>query len=311
MRLALPSAAPDVTAHHKDHHQAVEGDDKGRRHLHHPLELVGPHQQRPEKEGGGNGADGVQLAEQGSHDAVKAGAAGKTGGRAVGDHPVVQAIDLDHAGQPGKGAAQQEGDDDLSPHADAAVARGVGVLAYGPDAIAQRGPPQQDVDQDGQGDGHGRTQVQAGGHQAGQAEGDVQGGGLRDLGGQLGLGGIDHRAAQQEVHDLHGDGVHHDCAQDLVDAKVGLQRAWNRTPEGAARESGQQRQGDDQPARPTRQCQADHRAQESADDHLPLTADVDDVGPEGDADAQADQQQRHGLDRRFGQGVAAAKGALD
>ena len=69
---------------------------------------------------------------------------GKLVGTALGvfSHPGEREGKHDDAGQPGKGAAQHEGDDDLSPHADAAVARGVRVLAHGPDAVAQRRPPQ-------------------------------------------------------------------------------------------------------------------------------------------------------------------------
>jgi hypothetical protein len=43
---------------------------------------------------------------------------------------------------------------------------------------------------------------------------------LRDLRCQLCLGRIDHRSPEQEVHQLHRDGIHHHGAQDLVDVEI-------------------------------------------------------------------------------------------
>ncbi len=104
--------------------------------------LLAPTSKRPKEERGWDGAEGVQLPKQGGHDAVKACAGRESCGRAIGDHAVVQAVDLDGARQPGKSAAQQERDHDLSAHPDPAIAGCVRVLAHGPDAIAQCGAPQ-------------------------------------------------------------------------------------------------------------------------------------------------------------------------
>ena len=94
--------SPYLAADHKDHHQAVERNDKGGRHLHSALQLVGSHQQGTKQKRGWDGANGMQLAEQGGHDAVKACAAGKASRRAISNHTIIEAINLDYARQPGK-----------------------------------------------------------------------------------------------------------------------------------------------------------------------------------------------------------------
>ena len=45
----LPTPPPNVAAHHKDHHQAVQRDHQGRGHLYHPLHLVRANQQCAEQ----------------------------------------------------------------------------------------------------------------------------------------------------------------------------------------------------------------------------------------------------------------------
>ena len=53
--------------------------------------------------------------------------------------------------------------------------------------------------------------------------------------------------------------------------------------------------------------QGDDGRQQGAEEDLPLAADVDHPGPEGDADAGADEQQRRRLERRVGQFGAPAE----
>ena len=76
--------------------------------------------------------------------------------------------------------------------------------------------------------------MQTGGNKARQAEDLQQPGRLRDLRGDLCLGRVDHRAAQQEVHQLYGNGIHHDRAQNFIDTEVCFQKTRNSSPDRPA-----------------------------------------------------------------------------
>jgi len=122
---------------------------------------------------------------------------------------------------------------------------------------------------------------------------------------------VDHRAGQQVVHQLDRNQVEHDRGQDLVDAPVGLERAGDGTPDRPAGGPGQQHQRNEHEARQVRQHERGRGAGQAAHDELSFAADVEHIGPERDADAHADQQQRHRLDRGARQLVGAAEGAAD
>ncbi len=252
----------------------------------------------------------MQLPEQGRHNSVEPGAAGKAGGGTIRDHAIVHAEDLDRSRQTGKCAAQQQGQHNIALDLDACIARGMRILSHGADAITQRRAPQQDVNQDRQHDRDQRAQMQTGRDQAGQAENFQQAGRLRDLGCQLRLRGIDHRSAQQEVHQLHGDGIHHHRAQDFIDVEISFEIPRNSAPDRPTQKSCQHGKRDHQPARQTGEGQTHPGRQERADDHLPFPADVDHIAAEGDADADRNQQQRRGFDQCLCKGIGAAEGAL-
>ena len=63
---------------------------------------------------------------------------------------VLHADHLDHAGQPGEAAGQRQRERLVERHRDAGVARGVGIQADRPDAVADGRAPEEDVDDERQ-----------------------------------------------------------------------------------------------------------------------------------------------------------------
>ena len=132
--------------------------------------------------------------------------------------------------------------------------------------------------------------------------------GLRDARPAALLLRVDQRSAQQERDDLHGDDVEHDRREDLVDTEVGLERSGDRPPDAAADHPGDEHAaGAGSVAGRSPRPSAAIVAEQSAEQDLTLAADVDHPGPEGDADAGADEQQRRRLDRRVGEFGAPAE----
>ena len=74
--------------------------------------------------------------------------------------------------------------------------------------------------------------MQARGSPTRQAERLQQARGLRDFRGQLRLRRVDHWAAQQEIHKLDCNGIHHDCAQNFIDVEVRFEKPGNAAPNG-------------------------------------------------------------------------------
>ena len=93
------------------------------------------------------------------------------------------------------------------------------------------------------------AQVQTSGSQAGQTENFQQTGRLRDLGCQQRLRRINHRAAEEEIHQLHSNGVHHDRAQDFIYIEISFEITCNSTPECPTNKSCQDGKDDHQPNR--------------------------------------------------------------
>ena len=87
-------------------------------------------------------------------------------------------------------------------------------------------------------------------HQARQPDLLGQALGLRQVGAGGDAGRVHQRAADQQVHQLQGDGVHHHRAEDLVDLQAGLEDAGDEAPDRAGQKAHQQRAGDQQPAGP-------------------------------------------------------------
>ena len=119
------------------------------------------------------------------------------------------------------------------------------------------------------------------------------------------------RPGEQVVHQLDGDEIEHDRAQDLVDAEVALEGAGDRTPEAAAGRAGEDRQRDQDDGREAGQRERGRRREQRTHGDLALAADVEHVRPERDADPDADEQERDGLHRRRAQRVAVAEGAVE
>ena len=129
------------------------------------------------------------------------------------------------------------------------------------------------------------------------------------VGGVLRL--VDHRAGQQPVHDLDGDEVEHDRAQDLVDVEIGLEGSRDRTPDGAAGRTGEEHERDEHDAGQVGQRECGRRARQAAHGKLALATDVEDVGAERHADADGDEKKRGGLHGRGTESLAAVEGADD
>ena len=125
------------------------------------------------------------------------------------------------------------------------------------------------------------------------------------------LGLVDHRAGQQPVHDLNGDEVQHDRAQDLVDVEVRLERSGDGAPGCSPGRSGQKNDWDQHDARQVRQGECRRRARQTTHRELALAADVEDVRPEGNTDPNGDEEQRGSLHRRGAERVAPVEGPDD
>jgi len=212
------------------------------------------------------------------------------GGRQVHERP----------GRAGQRARQHHRKHDRALFADAGVLRGAAVVAAGAQLVAEGGLVEQHVHHHGEGDGDQDAGVDAG-HvdvAAGQVEEDLVEAALGDDGARrhvvgLVLGGVeDDRAADQEVDAVHADVVHHDRRDDLVDVEHGLEEAGHHAPQAARHHA---REDADDPVEPRRQERpgaADPHRHRAADHQLAGRADVEQAGPEREANRQARHDQR-------------------
>ncbi len=184
------------------------------------------------------------------------------------------------------------------------------IQPHSPDAIADGGAPEQEVDQDRQNDGvdDARMQQRAG-DQPRQPDLHGQSRALGNVGAGGNLFRIEHGTAQEEVHQLQRDHVQHDRRKNLIDLEPGLEHAGNAAPDRACQRTHKERQGQEHPARPGGKGQGESRCRQGADDDLAFTADVDHAAPEGNANAQSDQQQRRHFGERLGDPRHIAKRA--
>ena len=133
--------------------------------------------------------------------------------------------------------------------------------------------------------------------------------------GQIGPGGnpgrIHQRTSDEHVHELQRNGVHHDGAEDFIHFQAGFQNAWDKAPGCSAEKTQDQSAGNQQPARPGMKGQREPGGDYCPECDLALATYIDHIGPEGDANAQTDQQERGGLDQGLGNSRKAAPGAAD
>ena len=218
--------------------------------------------------------------EHADHQAQVAVAAGDRG-----DEPVVDGGDLHGAGEPGEGAADEEGQQAVLPGGHAEQEGGPVVGARGLELEPEVRALQQDVDHD---DGQ-DPQAQRPGAQAQPGDG-----GQGQLVGE-GLGaahGADARALPRPEDEPQGEGGGHEveaeAAEDLVDAAEGLEHPGQRGPEGAADHAGEDGQDDDERGGEAGVLQqAQHPGgEDGAEDDLPLDADVPEAGGERHQDAR-------------------------
>ncbi len=131
--------------------------------------------------------------------------------------------------------------------------------------------------------------------------------GLGDQAADRRLRVVDHGPGEKVVHDLDCHEVEHDGAQDLVDVVLGLEHARDGAPGRAADGTGKQHERDQDGGRQTWQGDRGRRASQSAHRDLSLAADVEDVGPERDADPHSDQEEGNRLDSCAAESVAPAE----
>ena len=185
----------------------------------------------------------MQASEQRGDNPIETGASCKARGGAICDHAVVHAKDLSRASQSRKSAAQQQGKNHVTLNFDARITRSMWILSHRADAISKRGAPQKDVNQNGKDNRDQSAKMQTSGSQTRQAENFLQSRSLGNLRSQLRLRRIDHRSTQEEVHQLHGNGIHHHRAKDFIDAEICFEHTRNTTPNCTAQKSCQHGQG--------------------------------------------------------------------
>ena len=107
-------------------------------------------------------------------------------------------------------------------------------------------------------------------------------------------GPLERRGGQQVGQQPSGDVVHHDRHDHLVRAGSGLQPADDAAPDAAADQPAEHR---DEQVDHRRQVpgEADVRGEDGPEDRLALGTDVEQPGPEGQADTEAGADQRRGL----------------
>ena len=147
-------------------------------------------------------------------------------------------------------AGQGEGQRLVAGHVDAGIARRVGIEPDGADIVADGRAPEEQVDEHGHEDGHDHARMKEGSrHEPRQPDLMRQLGRLGEEGAVRYALGVHERSLQKVVHQLLGDRVHHDRAEDLVHAEPGLENARNEAPDGAGQKADDQGRGDEDPAR--------------------------------------------------------------
>ena len=117
----------------------------------------------------------------------------------------------------------------------------------------------------------------------------------------VGLPGVLQRASEAEEVDAHPDRdpVEHDRRDHLVRARRGAQDPRDPAPQRAARQRGEDRQDDVQELGHAVERRADPHRRDRAGDVLPLAADVEQAGAEGQRDGEAGEDERPGLQQRL------------
>ena len=255
----------------------------------------------------------MQTCKQGDHDPVEPRIAGEAGEASVGHHAVRDAAENEHrAGHARQSSSKCHGRGDGRLHRHARVLGGFPRQTHGADPKAEAGSPEQHVDGDREGQRNRHAEMQLGPLQKrGQPRVRRQQLGLWDEAADRVAGLRHERSGEHVVHELDRDEIEHDRAQDLVDVEVGLEGTRDRAPDAAAHRAGHQRERNQHRAGQVWNGQCSGCRREAAHGDLSLAADVEHVGPKGDADTGADEQQRHRLDRRARQRVAVAEGACE
>ena len=304
--LLSPPGGPPLRPDDQQHHEPQQRIDQRRGHLDGPLHLVRADQQAAEQPRRRQRAQRVQPAEQRRHDAGEPVAA-----RDALQQPVMDPQHLDDACQPCKPARQRQRQRLVERHRDARVAGGVGVQPDGPDAVADGGAPEEDVDDDRHREPRSarpRGAASAAATPAGTAT--TCSGSRSDcarnvpavtpagsISGPRSSRFISCRAMTFIITVLR---ISFTPSRALRTPGTKPQAAPARKPtirvDGSRSQPGQARKIEGKP-------RAHHRAQ----DDLPFGADVDHAGAERDADAQAHQQQRRRLHERLREARQAAE----
>ena len=194
----------------------------------------------------------------------------------------------------------------------ARIRRGVARQPDGADPETEARPPQQQVGGDGgqQRDQHAEVKLRAA-LQDREPRALREEPGLWDQPADRVRRLVVQRPGQHVVHHLDGDEVHHDRAQDLVDAEVALEGAGDGSPGPATDGAGEDRERDEEARGEPGQRERGCRRKQRAHCDLALAADVEDVRAERDADPHAHEQQRDGLHRRCAQRVAVAERSVE
>ena len=234
-------------------------------------------------------AERVQPRQHGDDDAAVAEA-----GRQVAHHLEVHAADLADAGQPGEPAGDQRGDDDDLADGDAAIARGLGVLAGDADLEAERGAGDEEPDEPGRDEGGEHAEMQARAFdQLGEA-GRI----LDRRRDRIAAERVLPRPFDQRHDGEIDDRVEEQRAHHVVDLEVDAEQRRDQRDQPAGRRAGERHR--EHGERAGHRVGADEGSGDGARHQLALGADVPEFCAEGDGDGQAREDHGRCLDQRLG-----------
>jgi len=198
-------------------------------------------------------------------------------------------------------AGKHHGEDCVLPHADAAVFRGIAVVAHRLHLVAERGAVENENHECCRDDRQNDRQIQVGSSGYLGQKLRLEGSRRCDRLGLRADGGGAEMIGDRNVDDPVGDPVHHDAGDDLVYIELRAQKAGHARPDHAAENRGQKHDEEQQGARRIDR-QRQNRRRKAAHQHLSRCSDVEKSRLEGERHGQARKHQRN----RIAQGIPQA-----
>ena len=230
-----------------------------------------PDVERREEDRGDDHAHGVEPAQQRHHDGGEAQPA-----RNVLQQKLMNAGNLDHAGEPREPAGNARHHDPGPADRHSRIARGLLVGADDAGTEPDRRAQHQPVKDSGRRDGDEDAGVQARRTQDARQ--------LRGFGYGVGLGEelirLDERPGDEVVDHVERDVVEHDGGDDLRGAELRPEDTGDHPPERAADEPGEDHRGQGDIGRPAMRVEANPHRGERAHEDLTFGADIPETRPE-------------------------------